>query len=177
MPKRRPDWFVAQDPASICYAYFISHVGEDGDEVKELKQEIEALSGRGGRTPLDCFLDRHNWPGGNENTAVIQQYLLKSQYMLTWVTPAYLQTVRGWVWVELAYADLIEASINLHSFGRRPFPYIVPVFRGTVFEQVERTLLVDYWSSKLVRPDEDVSIKEIARRLVDFHEQEAEKHL
>jgi len=172
MPKRRPKWFVAQDPAAIRYAYFISHVGEDADDVKELKNEIQALSGRGGRTPLDCFLDRHDWPGGNESTAVIQEYLLKSRRALVWATPAYLQTIRGWVWVELAYAELIEASINFYSFGRRPFPYIVPVFRQVTVEQIERTPLIDYWSSKLVRPDEDLSIRDVAQRLVEFHERE-----
>jgi hypothetical protein len=176
MPRRRKKWSVTLDATAVRYAFFISHVQEDADDVTELKNEIHAVSGRGGRPPLLCFLDRHNWPGGNENTTVIREYLLKSQHALFWVTPEYLRTIRGWVWIELAYAELIEVNLNSNNFDH-PLPYIVSVFRNTPADQIERTPLIDYWSRKLVRPDEDLSIKEIARRLVDFHEQESQKRI
>ena len=174
MAKRRPEWFVSSDAAAARYAFFISHVGEDAAEVKELKAEIQALSGKGGRTPIDCFLDRHDWPGGNNNTAVMRDHLLQSRHMVLWVTPGYLQSRRGWVWMELAYAELLELSFNFGQFGRR-YPYIVPVFRGVTVEQTDRTPLVDYWSVKLAPPDAAFSIREVAAKLVDFHEQEARK--
>jgi hypothetical protein len=177
MAKRRPKWFVPQDPAAVRYGFFISHVGEDASEVKELKSEIQALSGRGGRTPLDCFLDMHDWLSGNDNGDVIRRNLLAAQHMVVWVSPNYLQGLRGWVWFELAYAELIERSLNFGGFSRRQRPYLVSVFRKMTVEQIERTPLVNYWSTKLVRPDENLSIREIAQRLVDFHDQEARKRL
>src|SRR5256885_1200538 len=108
MAKRRAPWFVPHDPASVQYAFFLSHVGEDAAEVAQLKSAIEAHSGRGGGTALACFLDVQNWPAGNVNSAVIREYLLKSAHMVAWISPAYLNTLRGWVWMEFAYAELIE---------------------------------------------------------------------
>ncbi len=172
MAKQRPPWFVPRDTASVQYAFFLSHVGEDNEEIQQLASAIQALSGRGGRTPLTCFLDVNNWPIGNVNTSAIKEYLLKSAHVVVWATPAYLQSVRGWVWMELAYAELIELSLNSAMLELR-HPYIVPVFRTVSVEQLERTPLLGYWQRQLVVPNKDYSLMEIAQKLVEFHEQEA----
>jgi hypothetical protein len=156
------------------YAFFISHVTEDAEDAKKLKAEIQGISGRGGRPAVDCFIDKHNWLAANENTAVIREFLVKSAHMLCWVTPTYLAKQRGWVWVELAYAELIELSMNLKKFAVQT-PYVVPLFRGVDVQQIARTPLHDYWQRNLVLPNQDPSLAEIARKLVDYHEQELSK--
>ncbi|HTU93806.1 MAG TPA: toll/interleukin-1 receptor domain-containing protein [Gemmataceae bacterium] len=171
MAKQRPPWFVPRDAASVRYAFFLSHVAEDSEEVQQLASTIHAFSGRGGRTPLTCFLDVNNWPIGCENTSVIKAFLLKSAYCVVWVTPAYLQSVRGWVWMELAYAELIELSLNAALLDLR-HPYIVPVFRNVTVNQLERTPLFDYWQRQLVVPNKEYPLHELAKKLVEFHEQE-----
>jgi hypothetical protein len=170
-PSALPPWYVRWESSVRLYAFFVSHVAEDADEVKKLKTEIDAVSGRGGRRPLDCFLDKHNWLTGNENSTTIREYLLKSAHLLCWVTPAYLANPRGWIWIELAYAQLLELSINLKNFDVQT-PYVVPVFRGVSIEQVAQTPLHDYWQGNLVLPNQSPSNEEIARKLVDYHEQE-----
>jgi hypothetical protein len=157
--------------ASVRYAFFLSHVAEDSAEVQQLVSAIHAFSGRGGRTPLTCFLDVNNWPIGNENTRVIKEFLLKSAYCVVWVTPAYLQSVRGWTWVELAYAELIELSLNA-ALLERCNPYIVPIFRNVTVNQLERTPLLVYWQRQLVVPNKDYPLHDLAQKLVEFYEQE-----
>lgn len=174
MAKQRLPWFVPRDAGSLQYAFFLSHVGEDSEEVQQLASAIHTFSGRGGRTPLTCFLDVNNWPIGNVNTSVIKEYLLKSAHAVIWATPAYLQSVRGWVWMELAYAELIELSLNSGTLDLR-HPYIVPVFRNITVAQLERTPLLGYWQRQLVVPNQDYSFNEIAQKLVEFHEQEKER--
>ena len=128
--------------------FFISHVAEDTDEVKELKAEITGRSGRGGGQELSCFLDAYNWELANDNRWVIRNYLRRSQFMIIWVTPSYLKNLRGWVWFELCYAELLESSLNERP-SNLSLPYIVPVFRGTKIQRVERTPLLPYWQRSL----------------------------
>src|SRR5947209_194419 len=61
MAKQRPPWHVERDPAACRYAVFVSHVGEDAQEVIQLKAEIAACSGKGGRPALKRFLHVHDW--------------------------------------------------------------------------------------------------------------------
>jgi hypothetical protein len=82
MPKRRSAWRVTRDPSLFRYAFFISHVAEDSAEVNEVAAAIHVISGRAGRTPLNCFLDVNSWTPGNVNSAVIKQYLLQSAHMV-----------------------------------------------------------------------------------------------
>lgn len=167
-------WFVPFDASAVQYAFFISHVGEDAGEVKRLKSAVHGLSGRGGKPPLDCFLDVHDWTIGNVNRSVIKEYLLKSAHMVVWATPHYLRTLRGWVWMELAYAELIELSLNggILDMG---LPYIVPVSRDVGVQEIERTPLHNYWQRQVVVPGKKHSITWVAEKLVAFHEQEARK--
>ena len=174
MAKQRPPWFVPRDADEVRYAFFLSHVAEDSEAVQQIASAIHAFSGRGGRPPLACFLDVNNWPIGNVNTSAIKEYLLKSAHMVAWVTPSYLQSIRGWVWMELAYAELIELSLNSTRLELR-HPYIVPVFRNVAVNQLERTPLLGYWQRQLVVPNKEHSLEEIARKLVDFHEQEGQR--
>lgn len=176
MPRRRSPWQVTRDPASVRYAFFLSHVAEDARDVEQLQSEIHAISGRGGRPALDCFLDRNRWPTGNVSSVVIREYLLKSWHMVVWVTPAYLETVRGWIWMELAYAELVELSLNADRFDLQ-HPYIVPVFRGVTVEPVARTPLLAVWQRQLTVPEGEHPISDVAQRLVEFFEQEARKRV
>jgi hypothetical protein len=154
------------------YEFFISHVSEDSNVVKQLKNEIAAASGRGGRPAFDCFLDVHAWPSANELSQVIKKYLLKSKYLVAWVTPAYLRSARGWVWTELAYAELIEIGMN--SSPAIELPYIVPVFMDDVtVDELSRTPLLRYWQRRL--PTAGRPITEIARALIEFYDQELRK--
>lgn len=169
MARRRSPWHVQRSAGPFQYQFFISHVAEDSSVVSGLKNEIVAASGRGGRPAFDCFLDVHAWPSANELTRVIKDFLLKSEYMVAWVTPAYLESTRGWVWTELAYAELVELGMN--SSPDIEFPFIVPVFHEAVtVQQLGRTPLLRYWQRRL--PTDGREIAEIARALVDFHDQE-----
>jgi len=165
---------VRRDADSLRHAFFVSHVAEDEAEVVQLKAEIEAYSGRGGRAPLTCFLDVQNWLKGNQSGMVIRESLRRSAHMVAWVSPTYLATTRGWVWMELAYAELIERSMN-HGHFDLAHPFIVPVFRRLTAEHLARTPWHDYWQRAIVPPHQEHSVAEIARHLVDFHEQEARK--
>jgi hypothetical protein len=169
-----PMWSVFRDAGSIRHAFFISHVNEDEEDVIRLKAEIEAQSARAGRSPLTCSLDVLNWPIANLSGAVIREELRRSAHMVAWVSPAYLATKRGWVWMELAYAELIELTMNQDHLDLE-YPFIVPVYRKVTVKRLERTPWLDYWQRQVVAPNKDHSIPEIARRLVDFHEQEARK--
>jgi hypothetical protein len=176
VPKQRPPWFVRRDPAFVRYSFFISHVGEDSKDVKQLKAEIEAYSSRGGRPPLSSFLDVQNWPGGNENSEVIRDYLLQSGHVVAWISPDYLKNDRGWIWMELAYAELIELSINIDYLDMHE-PFVIPVFRDVRVELVQRTPWLRYWQRQLTTPNQECSVEEIAHKLVDFHEQELRKRV
>jgi hypothetical protein len=167
-------WFVRRPARELPFSFFVSHVTEDADDVALLKSEINVYSGRagrGGKRALDCFLDIHNWPTAKLSSAAIREKLLESAHFVFWVTPAYLKNQRGWVWMELAYAELIELSANLGTMDHRP--YIVPIFRKVSVQDIEGTPLLGYWQGDLGRLD--LEIKEIAKRLVDFYDQEAPK--
>jgi hypothetical protein len=172
VPKKLSPWRVAYDLQPHDFAFFISHVNEDAAEVAELKAAIQGASGRGRRS-LDCFLDKHNWELGNPNKRVIRDNLMKSDHLLLWVTPAFLRSRRGWTWLELAYAELIEEQLN---FGKAyNLMFIVPVFRSVKLTQVQRTPLLDYWQRQIFAPKEAVPLRQIAARLFEFHRQEADK--
>jgi hypothetical protein len=175
MDPRRPPWHVEREGLPE-FAFFISHVAEDSDAVVELKSQVVAISGRGGRPPLACFLDVQAWPVATNISEVIKEFLINCEYMIVWVTPAYLDGgARGWVWVELAYAELLEISLNYPSPPGR-FPYIVPVFRGVRIGRVARTPLLPYWQRPLMTPQgRRYPIVEIARTLVAFYDQQERK--
>jgi hypothetical protein len=175
MAKRRSPWHVERDSARLSYAFFISHVAEDSDAVRTLKAEVAGLSGRG-RAALTCYLDLHDWETVNEPSRVIRDNLLQSEYMVAWITPAYLEAGRrGWIWFEFAYAELIQLSLNAREgYGIR-HPYIVPIFQGVPIEDIERSPLVNYWLLKLFNPAHHPTIPEVARMLVEFYDQEARK--
>ncbi len=175
MARPKSPWHVPRDPMRLEYAFFISHAGEDFEDVCALKKEITALSGRGGQTELSCYLDAYNWAVGNDPGGVIRDCLLKSEYLVAWVTPAYLEASRrGWIWYEFAYAELIELSLNLNVFGTVNH-YILPVFRGVSVQEIERSPLANFWLRKLFSPDQIRTIPEISQALVDFYHQEARK--
>lgn len=175
MSRKFPPWFVHRDPAAIRYAFFISHVGEDKKAVRQLKKEIARYSRDQGLSILDCFLDVENWGVANDPLPVIRENLYASDFTVLWVTPAYLENARGWVWIELAYGNLLELSFNYpgHSIDR--FPLVVPVFRNVELEDIKRTPLLSYWQRQLFPTGRRVGVKRIAHRLVDFYEQEMNK--
>ena len=72
----RPPWYIESSETDYHYAFFISHVLEDTDQVAELRNQITSQSGRGGRRTPDCFLDIDRWLKGNTNSQVIRESLL-----------------------------------------------------------------------------------------------------
>lgn len=174
MTRRRSPWSVARDRSQLRYAFFISHVAEDADEVRQLQAAILSVSRRGRSEPLTSFLDVEDWPLGNPNNGVIRDCLLKSAHLVLWVTPAYLRSTRGWVWIELAYGDLIERSMNPDLLDLK-HAFIIPIYRQVTVAEIDRTPLLEYWQRKLVLPDEERSVRDLAQLLVTFHDQEALK--
>jgi hypothetical protein len=71
-------------------------------------------------------------------------------------------------------AELLELSRNYPHLGVR-FPYIVPVFRGVLLDDVARTPLFAYWKRTLVDPSRRWGVRAIAQRLVEFYNQEANR--
>jgi len=168
----RPPWYIESSETDYHYAFFISHVLEDTDQVAELRNQITSQSGRGGRRTPDCFLDIDRWLKGNTNSHVIRESLLRSEYFVVWVTPAFLRNRRGWIWMEFAYAELLDPSLNLDKFGTQ-LPYILPIFHGVSSRPAERTPLQPYIQRNLTRPGaRDAPIANIARDLVDFYDQQ-----
>lgn len=174
MAKARPVWQARLPTGPLPFAFFVSHVREDDEAVMELAAEIRSQSGAGGHPALECFLDVDRWPLGNDILPAIKDSISQSEYLLVWATPAYLRNDRGWVWMELAYAELLERGLNLPG-TRRPLPYIVPVFQGVTVRQVSRTPLLNYWHRSLFAGGRKRPIKYLVQKLVAFYQQEARK--
>ena len=175
MAKRPVHGFTVRSPQAPDFAFFISHVREDRDFATTLKTEVATISGRGGRrAPIQCFLDRHDWPIGNVPSEAIKDNLLRCEYMIPIVTPRFMEVNRGWVWYELAYSELIELQRNRRHPGVR-YPYIAPIFRGVDALQILRTPLGMYWHRSLVDPFTLSTAAEAAMKVVDFYDQEARK--
>lgn len=100
MATRRPPWYVPYQANNSEFGFFISHDQADSKDVKRLKSELEKQSAQR-NDPLQCFLDIEDWPLGRVSMEVIREYLLRSQFMVAWITPSYLQNTRGWIWMEL----------------------------------------------------------------------------
>jgi hypothetical protein len=160
-------------PAQLKYAFFLSHVGEDKDTVLALKAEIERRSTSAGGIGLRCFIDIYDWQSWNDLTAVIRDDLSCSAHMVIWITPKYLSNKRGWVWVEFAYAELLERNWSLGQVDR--YPFIVPIFRGLTLRSLERTPLLSYWERRVEQPRQPLSIPDLAAKLIDFHQREKGK--
>lgn len=113
---RKSPWHIERDPARLDFAFFLSHANSESDTpaVAGLKSAVERHRDPGGGPVRSCFLDLDHWENGNDPAAVIREYLLRSEYMVAWITPAYLEASRrGWLWYEFAYAELIEKSLNV----------------------------------------------------------------
>jgi hypothetical protein len=164
-----PPWFVGRAPsAPLDYTFFLSHDSTDKDDVLRLKEEILAQSGAGDRPALPCFVDIHDWPPGTDPTLVMREALYASNYMVVWVTPAFLSNSRGWVWVEFAYGELLDIGLNIAEVGSR-FPFLLPVFRGVSIDQVQKTPLLRFWHRPVGPVDRLLPIPEVAKKLLDFH--------
>src|SRR4051794_18306598 len=105
-------WHITIDRSDCEFAFFVSHVAEDADEVEQFARSLESgFIASGGLQIQTCFLDLNDWEHGNPPKAVIRRHLAASHFFVGWVTPNYLKAAkRGWVWLELAYAELIELS-------------------------------------------------------------------
>ena len=171
MPRKKSPWHVERPP-DLPYAFFISHVREDAEAVRSLKSEMILRSGEGGRRELACYLDETNWEIGNDPCGVIRANLLKSEYMVAWITSAYLAASRrGWIWYEFAYAELIELSLNTSRFGTE-FPFILPIFHIPITEDVQHSPLANYWVRRPLAGIEAPSPAQVAQKLISFYYQE-----
>ncbi len=175
MATRRPPWYVPYQTTNTEYGFFISHVQDDAKNVKRLKQELEQQS-LSSNDPLKCFLDIDDWPLGRVSMEVIREYLLRSQFMVAWITPSYLQNTRGWIWMELASASLIELSMNRDRLDTLA-PFIVPIFRGVTVSDVERTPWLEFWLQKMVQPNQNTSIPKLAALLISLRQQEVKRRV
>lgn len=147
-------WFVQFGQAvTPRFCYFISHVSEDAVAVQKLEKSLKRLARRRhGSVP--CFLDSKDWQAGRKNSELIRDRLLESMHMLIWVTPDYLRSRRGWVWMELAFAELLDRRLELQAMEREElisYPFVVPVFMDVTHRQLARTPLHDYWQ-RGIRP-------------------------
>ncbi len=177
MEERRPPWYVERDWSARRYAFFLSHVQEDSASLTLLQSEVAALSGRGGGETLDSFLDINRWLIGNLNSEVIKESLLHSEYLVAWITPAFLRNRRGWIWMEFAYAELLELSLNYREMGIR-YPYIIPIFQGVSARTLQRTPFHGYIQrAPLGPPGPTHEIAAVARALVDFFRQEQRRKI
>lgn len=171
-PAEASDWTISYDTQQCQYSFFLSHVQEDLPQVKELRRQIHkklpAIE-RDGASRRKCFLDSEDWPAGQPNVDVIRRTLRLSQVFVAYVTPQYLRGTRGWTWLELAYAQLIEDYLNVAMVDRR-FPFVLVVFRDVTIEDVHRTPLWDLWSRAAVGAHESLSPIHIATRLVGIRE-------
>lgn len=166
----RSNWYINRRPPR--FAFFVSHVSEDNADVIRLKAEIHALSSRGGAGGLTCFLDDHDWPPGGKSLQVIRDAMLESEHFVLWVSPNYLKTTRGWVWLELAYAELIEASLEselTRDPRRNVVPFIAPIMRGVKVDKVSRPPLHDYWQRNVIPHGPPPTIEAVAAKLVEFY--------
>lgn len=171
MVRRRPSWLVAIDSTTVDYGFFVSHVREDEGDVRSLKSAVERFATEQGESLARCFLDLTDWPDGRISVEVIREYLARSVVMVAWITPRYLEAVRGWQWIELAYADLIEVSLNWET-PRDPatgtIQYVVPLFRGVKIQDVERTPWINYWTRQFPQLGDEPPIEQLAERLFRF---------
>jgi hypothetical protein len=146
------------------HSFFFSHVREDLEDVRQLKQLVDRRK-RSSVPALPSFLDFDDWPHGKPTAPAIREKLCHSEFLVVWVTPHYLSSNRGWIWFELAYGQLIEQSLNL---GRSDwvFPYVFVIFRNVVVEEIAQSPLLEYWNRSLVPAHEPLVLTEIAERLV-----------
>jgi hypothetical protein len=141
-------------------------VAEDAEEVRAFADSLDAAFTAAGGLPIQtCFLDLRDWEHGNPPKSVIRRYLAASHFFLGWVTPGYLQAAkRGWVWLELAYAELIELSrqraIEIET------PFIVPVFRKVTASRLQRTPWLDYLPRQVERSKKNEQLADYLARLV-----------
>lgn len=166
-----PTWRAAYPPPQLRYSFFLSHVQEDATSIKQLRRAIDREFTRRGRSPQGPFLDFDDWPQGAANASAIRDALLHSEFLVAWISPEYLRSARGWVWMELTLGQLLEDSLNFKQLGIS-FPFVLAVFRGVALADIERTPWLDYWSRAVVRSNESISMAKIARRLVDIRDRE-----
>src|SRR5437016_2902810 len=99
MARSRSPWHVRHDRTACEFSFFISHVTNDNDEIRQLKTAVDRSLHRKTDPALKCFFDVDDWEIGRPNLNVIRDKLLNSVHMLAWVTPNYVaQSQRGWVW-------------------------------------------------------------------------------
>lgn len=129
---------------------------------------MEAEFRRRGKVARDLFLDIHDWPKGKASPWAIRDALLASEFMIAWISPAYLRSRRGWIWMELTLAQLLEDSLNLGLGIRHPF--VLAVFRGVTVRTIAKTPWIDYLHRAVVSPHERLEIPQIAKQVVKVHE-------
>lgn len=165
-----PHWMISRGRTGTRHAFFISHVSEDNDDVRELKNAIVRLS-RSRGFKLSCFLDLDDWRYGARSTSVIRDELIESEHMVLWVTPNYLQATRGWTWIELAYGELIQLRHvieDIREVRRRPYTFVYPIFRSIEIGDIGRSALSSYWDNRVQVPrGRGSEVRRLARVLVD----------
>ncbi|HEY2415310.1 MAG TPA: toll/interleukin-1 receptor domain-containing protein [Pirellulaceae bacterium] len=171
-------WRVELNRLECEFVFFVSHVMEDNDEVLWFANALEDRFRFLGIPIKACFLDVQDWEHGNPPKDLIRRKLAASHFFLGWISPNYLKAAkRGWVWFELAYAELIELS-------RQPsvdikFPFILPVLRNVSVRQIGRTPWLAYVQREIERSRRGEKIEDFVERLVSklvaYYSQEINK--
>jgi TIR domain len=97
-------WSVAAFP-SCTHHVFLSHCREDHDDLVRPVYELLATNNISG------WLDREDYHYGRDSRTALRDAILRSRHTVFFVTPALLATGRGWCVLELAYAELLQASL------------------------------------------------------------------
>lgn len=97
-------WSVAAFPRCTHHV-FLSHCREDHDAL--VRPVYEGLAAR----DISGWLDREDYHYGRDSSTALRDAILRSRHIVFFVTPALLTTGRGWCVLELAYAELLQASL------------------------------------------------------------------
>ena len=112
-------WQIQYFP--ICtHHVFLSHCQEDRDWLALPLRETLRSEG------IIPWLDLHDYPYGRTSFEALRDGVLKSRHTAFLVTSAMLDQPRGWTFVELAWADLLQE--NLREAGGVLHTVLFPLF-------------------------------------------------
>lgn len=165
-------WRVAYNPTweSLRYSFFLSYVSEDHAEIEQLRNAIVEEQRKRGGNQLRPFFAVHDFPAATPVAPVLRDAMINSGFLLLWVTPNFLNSKRGWVWMELTLGQLIEDSLNARQMGL-VLPFVLTVFRNIrSARSIQRTPLHDYWMRPVMPADKESDTREVAKKLIDLLE-------
>lgn len=98
-------WTVHSYPPCTHHV-FLSHCREDHDPL--IRPAYDRLRAAG----AEVWLDREDYHYGRDSRGALRDAVLRSRHVVFFVTRAMLSTGRGWCVLELAYAELLQATLT-----------------------------------------------------------------